>query len=162
MTSLFLQRKCEHPDRLTGSMKYSFDSVTLATSVVSISQFDFCPACSRFRPNCFCFTTKRASAAKHLGQIVAGKDITIFLSEPLVMGGQCKDCGQKVDVFDLACKFDENLAKCEACKQSSNSLRISDSVSLQELTAAFAQKPLPVKFVHFNHNDQQFMLELED
>ena len=23
-------------------------------------------------------------------------------------------------------------------------------------------KPLPVKFLYFNHNDQQFMLELED
>ena len=162
MTSLFLQCKCAHPDRLNGSLKYSFDTITLATSVVSIGRFDTCPACSRFQPNCHCFKTKRTAIAKNLAQLVADEGVTVFLSEPLIMGGECKDCGQKVNIFDLACKFDESLANCEACKRPSNAVRIVDSVPFQELIAVFADKPLPVKFLSFNHSKQQFVLEMED
>ena len=94
--------------------------------------------------------------------MIPDKSFTIFLSEPVILGGECKDCGLKVDVFDLASKFDEHLAECGQCKQRSNVLRIVDSLSYQDLLASFADRPLPVKFLYFNHNDQQFMLELED
>lgn len=162
MTSLFLQRKCEHPDGLNGSTKCTLDTVTLASSVVSIARYDGCPACSRFAPGCHSFSAKRFSVAKDLAQLVPDKNFTIFLSEHVVLGGECKDCGRKLEVCDLASKFDERLAECEQCKQNSNALRIVDSLSYQDLLTAFADKPLPVKFLYFNHNDQQFMLELED
>ena len=162
MTSLFLQRKCEHPDRLNGSTKCTLDTVTLASLVVSIGRFDTCPACSRFDPGCHRFSAKRCSVAKDVAQLVPEKSFTMFLSEPVILSGECKNCGRKVEVCDLASKFDERLAVCEQCKQNSNALRIVDSLSYQDLLTAFADKPLPVKFLYFNHNDQQFMLELED
>jgi hypothetical protein len=162
MTSLFLQRRCEHPDRLNGSLKYSFDTVTLATSVAAIERFDICPACSRFQPDCHRYKTKRKSVAKNVADLAPDNGATIFLSEPVVLGGECKECGRKVDIFDLASEFDETLAECAACKRPSNVLRIVDSVSHHDLLAAFADKPLPVKFLYFNHNEQQFMLEMED
>ena len=162
LASLFLQRKCEHPDRLNGSTKFTLDTVSLASSVVSIGRFDICPACSRFQPDCHRFSTKRFCVAKDMAKLVTDKDFTIFLSEPVILGCECKQCGRKLDVFDLASKFDERLAECEQCKQRSNVPQIVDSLSYQELNAVFADKPLPVKFLYFNHNDKQFMLELED
>jgi len=162
MVSFFLQRRCEHPNRLTGSWKYSFDTVTLTTSVASIARFDACPACSRFQPDCYRFRAKRISAARNLLQLAPDNGATIFLSEHVVFDGQCKDCGRKVNVFDLASKFDERLAECEVCKRPSNVLRILDSATYQDLLTTFADKPLPVKFVYFNQNDQQFILEMED
>ena len=162
MTTLFLQRKCEHPDRLNGSTKCTLDTVTLASSVVSIARFDICPACSRFHPDCHRFNAKRFAVAKDVAQLVSDRTFTVFLSDHVILGGECKECGRKVEVCDLASKFDEGLAECEQCKQRSNVLRIADSLSYQDLLAAFADRPLPVKFLYFNHNDQQFMLELED
>ena len=43
-----------------------------------------------------------------------------------------------------------------------NTLRIVDALSYHDLLATFGDKPLPVKFIFFNHNDQQIILELED
>jgi molybdopterin/thiamine biosynthesis adenylyltransferase len=162
MTSLFLQRKCEHPNRLNGSKKLALDTVTLASSVVSIGRFDVCPACSRFQPDCHRFSAKRFSVAKDVAQLGSDRSFTIFLSEPVILDCECKQCGRKIDVFDLASKFDERLSECERCKQRSNVPQIVDSLSYQDLSTVFAGKPLPVKFLYFNHNDKQFMLELED
>jgi molybdopterin/thiamine biosynthesis adenylyltransferase len=162
MTSLFLQRKCEHPDKLNGSIKLTLDSVTLASSVVSIERFDICPACSRFHPDCRLFTAKRFAVANDLSQFVADKNFTMFLSEPVVLGGRCKSCGRTVDVVGVASKFDEGLAVCGRCQQRSNTLRIVDALSYQDLLDTFRDKPLRVKFVYFYHNDQQIILELED
>ena len=130
--------------------------------MVLIGRFDICPACSRFQPDIHRFSAKRFSVANEVAQLVPEKNFTMFLSEPVILGGECKNCGRKVEVCDLASKFDERLAECEQCKQSSNALRIVDSLSYHDLLTAFADKPLPVKFLYFNHNDQQFMLELED
>jgi molybdopterin-synthase adenylyltransferase len=162
MASLFLQRECQHPDSLNGSVKFSFDTVTLASSVVSIGQFDNCPSCSRFQPDCNRFSTKRFLPAKNVMPLHSEKSVTMFLSEPVIMGGQCKNCGRRVDVFDLASKFDERLAHCETCNQPSNALRLVDALSYRDLLTGYAEKPLPVKFVYFNHGDQQFILEMED
>jgi hypothetical protein len=108
------------------------------------------------------FRTKRFSVEKDLALLVGDASFTLRLSEPLILGGECKNCGAKVDVFDLASKFDERLAECRQCNQHSNVLRIVDAISYEEIVTAFSARPLPVKFFSFNHNDQQFILELED
>ena len=162
MTSLFLQRKCEHPDRLNGSKKCSLDTVTLESSVVSIERFDDCPTCSRLQPDSHRFRAKRFPIANDLAKLVSDKTFTVFLSEPLILHGECKACGRKVAVFDLASKFDERLAECLHCRQPTNVLRIVDSLSYQDLVADFVDKSLPVKFLYFYVNDKQFIIELED
>lgn len=162
MASLFLQHRCEHPDRLAGSQKFTLDSVSLASSVAAISTYDLCPACARFQADCHLFRVKRHALGRELAHRVADLDFTVFLSEPIVLDSRCNLCDRKTDHFDLAARHDERLAECPACRQPSNVLRIVDALSYRELLAAFADRPLPVKYIHFHDREQQFLLELED
>ena len=162
LVSQFLQQRCGHPDRPAGSLKYTLDTVTLASSVATISTFDLCPACSQFRAPGHRSRVPRLALARELASLVPDLDSTIFLSEPIVLDSRCNLCDRTSDYFDLAAKHDERLAECPTCGQPSNRLRIVDTLSCRELMTVFAERPLPVKFVHFHHHDQQFLLELED
>jgi molybdopterin-synthase adenylyltransferase len=162
MVSLLLQRLCEHPDRLSGSVKFSLDTVTLASSVVSISPFEACPTCSRFHHGCHRYRVRRQIFNIELTERVRNPDFMVFLSEPVVLDCRCNLCGRKTDYFELAAKFDERISECVACGQRSNMPRIVDALPFHELLDAFAGRPLPVKFVYFHERDQQFLFELED
>jgi molybdopterin/thiamine biosynthesis adenylyltransferase len=162
LASLFLQRRCDHPDRLAGSQKFTLDSVSLASSVTAISTYDLCPACTQFRADCHCFRVKRHALGQELTHRLPDQDFTVFLSEPIVLDSRCTLCDRKSDIFDLAARHDERLAECPTCRQPSNVLRIVDALAYGELRTAFADRPLPVKFIHFHDREQQFLLELED
>lgn len=162
MVSLFLQNRCEHSDRPRGAQKYTLDTVTLNSSVASISQSDLCPACSHYQPDAHHFTAQRSAIPGQLGSLVELGEFTVFLSDRLVLAGHCKECGQTVDIFDLASKFDERLAECGNCRRRSNNVTIVDSLPCHELLHIFQDRALPVKFFHFKHQDQQFIIELEN
>ena len=162
LVSLLLQRICDHPDRLGGSLKYSLDTITLASSVAVIGTFDVCPACSGQPAATHRYRVRRHSVNNELAGRILNSDLMVFLSEPIVLDSRCNQCDRKTDYFDLAAKFDERIAECPDCGQRSNVLRIVDALPFAELVRAFRDRPLPVKFVFFNDHDQKFLLELED
>ena len=90
-----------------------------------------------------------------------GQDLVLYFSDKLILDVECRLCGAMTVVNHRADKYDDGLAVCKACNRRSNYITFEDSMSISSIIQRFSTNPLPVKFVSFNVEQQQFILELE-
>jgi molybdopterin-synthase adenylyltransferase len=161
----FLHRRFGHgvdEGALPGTSRLFFDTISGHSSVVAIGRNADCPMCSSIRPRRHIFRTKNTITAFPFSYLPVGEEVVISFSDQIVTGARCLVCGSQEDIFERADRLDDSLVVCPDCGSKARDIDFSDHMDIRTLAEKLNGRRLPVKYVVFEENDQQFYLELED
>ena len=159
ISSLFLQK--HHPGSPSGSIRYFNDTINLASTVTALQRNHDCLTCSTIKRDHYYFKVKNLVKSTLMELGTGLEDITLYFSDQLILEVNCKLCGARSVINSKAENYDDTLATCASCNLQSNEISFADSMQLSELTERFTDVSLPVKFIHFYFEQQQFIFELE-
>ncbi|MCG3201205.1 MAG: hypothetical protein NFCOHLIN_01071 [Gammaproteobacteria bacterium] len=164
-TSLFLYSFRE--DSEPGARRLFYDTVTGSASKVNLPM----------NPACVCCSTQSAPRLLVRAQRVIGQDlpwlkslpldVTVTVSDPILVTWEmpnCAVCSSTAPecVLDLASNYNESHTICTKCGLKQRLAVIRDQFSLGELVEKFSGRPLPGKFLCFEGDGTQIVVELQD
>jgi molybdopterin/thiamine biosynthesis adenylyltransferase len=159
-SSMFLQER--HADAQPGALRWFFDSVRLTASVSALEKREGCPACSTRQYPQVHLTTSGLVRQLLPDDVAMDGEVTVWLSDKLVLSAECKLCGRRQEILGLAEEHDDSLTFCRDCSSASNDVAITDCLTIGELQSLFLNRRLPVKFVSLFVGDTHVILEMED
>ena len=86
----------------------------------------------------------------------------ISLSEPVLIRGVCKLCGREQDYFESARKLTDAVTFCSTCGTQSVSTEFVQRLNPDDFKRLFAGRNLPCKFLTYNADNRQILMELEE
>ena len=161
-TSLFLYSFRD--DVESGARRAFLDTVTLATSVISLPKDSMCACCGSRQKEQVTLKAKR-SIDGILADILPMPDAVVTVSDPILVSWDimnCSTCGPAREVvFALASDFSDADTSCNRCGLMQRLANIRDQFTMEELSE-FRGKNLPGKFVTAISGDTQILIELFD
>lgn len=161
-TSLFLYSFRD--DTEPGARRAFLDTVTLATSVISLPKDSRCVCCGNRQKECVTLRAKR-SIDGILADILPASNVVVTVSDPILVSWDiinCVNCGPSHDVvLALASDFSDADTTCNRCGLKQRLANIRDQFTMEELSE-FRGKSLPGKFVTATSSDTHILIELYD
>lgn len=145
------------------SRRILIDTFTGTSTVTQLESNHICPGCSSLG--------SKVSIIKGLAHIEDKLDlpmkqeITIITSDPILVSYRCVECNPKDEdatiVFERAHDYTSDLTKCKKCHLDTVRINITDSFAVNKLLSDMNGKEIPAKFLHFNLEDETFIIDLE-
>jgi len=145
-----------------GAVRCFTDTILLNSTSSNIIRNSECPACSGLPRESQYFKVRNRKLLNILSSHELPENLTISLSDKIVLDVTCKVCGHKKSINDVVDKYDDSLLYCDTCGLISNEVVIKDVLTLSELHNTFPQSKIPVKYLSFYMDGLRFILELED
>jgi molybdopterin/thiamine biosynthesis adenylyltransferase len=139
------------------------DTDTGASTVTKLGRASTCGWCGRFNGEVSVIPSAWGFERTLAGRDTITDDLTITLSDQLIVGGSCKLCGAqlKEDIkWRRAADFDDSLMTCLSCGEKSMDLSIRDQFKLREV-ALIRQDSAAVKFALVHFDDITLCLDLQ-
>jgi len=160
--SMMLNRINEHPQAIQGAVRHFQDSITLEANLSIPQRNKDCPACRSVNPSAEIFSTKRSCAGKPIIPLADGVAGEIVLSEPILIYGVCKLCGRKQEYFESARKLWDAVTFCSVCGSHSVATEFIERLTLADFEKMFAGRNVPCKFITYQADNRQVVIEMED
>lgn len=161
--SLYLHRY--RGDQSAGAVRCFTDTISLNSTSVGITRSDDCPGCTGLPRETRYFKVKNRKLWDLLGDGSLHEEVTILLSDKVIVDIKCRDCGchgHPNSIRDLVDNYDDGLLYCDHCCANSNDVSVRDIMTLSELASAYSELRIPVKYLSFRIDESRFVLELED
>jgi len=162
VVSLFLNRLNSHPQAIPyGAIRHFQDTITLESTLSMVQRNDDCLACKSVDPHATRMTAKRFCGNQSVIPVTGDMKGEIVLSEPVLTRGICKLCGREQDYFESTKKLTDVVTFCTICGIQSVSPEFVERLSLADFKRLFAGRSVPCKFLVYNTDSRQMILELE-
>lgn len=145
-----------------GAFRLFSDTITGRSSVVRIDENPDCPECSSVGPRRHVFRTRGRIDSGLESLSHTNPDLVLKLSDQIVTEARCVVCGSRQPFYDRAERFDDSLVECPDCGAKARDITFVDEIEAKALVERWSGSRLPVKYVSFEEDGQEFYLELED
>jgi molybdopterin/thiamine biosynthesis adenylyltransferase len=162
IVAMAMNRLHSHPDAPTGAVRLFQDTVSLHTTMSAVSRSDGCPACSRSALRVVRIAARRECALGSLPVFPKASEVEVSLSEPVLVDGHCNRCHRHLEWYESTRRVDDSATVCPGCGDTSVTLRLVESLSLEELESVFAGRRIPCKYLTFRAEGMNVLVELED
>lgn len=162
VVSLIMNRINEHPQAIHGAIRFFHDTITLEGTLSVVQKNESCFACKSFDPHALRATARRFCVNEPLIPLLGNAQGEIVLSEPVLIRGVCKSCGREQDYFESARKLTDAVTFCSACGSQSVSAEFIERLTVANFKRVFAGRNLPCKFLTYNADNRQIVIELEE
>lgn len=160
--AMILNRINEHPQAIQGAFRHFQDSITLGTTLSMVQRNDDCFACKSVDLRPTRFVSKRSCASKPLIPLAGDVKGDIVLSEPVLTRSVCNLCGKEQEYFESARKLTDAVTFCPTCGSHSVVTQFIERLTLNDFENNFAGRRLPCKFLTYNADTRQVVIEMED
>jgi molybdopterin-synthase adenylyltransferase len=164
-TSLLLHsyRECAED----GARRVFVDTISNTTSKSSLPKNPLCPCCGTQAPKRV-FLQSRRTLGKNLPWVPESpSDVTLTVSDPVLVWWETPNCvgcssAPPLLVFDRASRYSDADATCGKCGLKQRLAIIRDQFTAAELVEKFNGKDMPGKFISYESDGTQVVIELQD
>jgi hypothetical protein len=160
--SMMLNRINDHAQAIQAGVRHFQDSITLEATLSVMQRNGDCLACKSVDPSARRLAAKRFCTRESIFPLADGVSGEVLLSEPVLTRGVCKLCGREQEYFESARKLTDAVTFCSVCGSHSVTTEFVERLPLADFEKVFVDRNLPCKFLTYNADNRQVVIEMED